>query len=43
MLGKELLVQAKEAKRIDHSCVEILTDAGEVVVGPWQGGQEDRT
>jgi hypothetical protein len=36
------LVLGKEAQRTDHSCVEILTDAGEVVVGPRQGGQEDR-
>ncbi len=43
MLGKYLLVLGRErGQRIDKSLVEILTDAGEVVVGPRQGGQEDR-
>ncbi len=43
MLGKYLLVLGKEAKRTDNSLVEILTDAGEVVVGPRQGERpEDR-
>jgi hypothetical protein len=44
MLGKKLLVLGRErGQRIDHSCVEILTDAGKVLAGPRQGERpEDR-
>ncbi len=38
-----MLVLGKEAQRTDKSLVEILTDAGELVVGPRQGERtEDR-
>ncbi len=36
VLGRE------RGQRTDKSLVEILTDAGELVVGPRQGGPEDR-
>ncbi len=43
VLGENLLVLGRErGQRTDKSLVEILTDAGEVVVGPRQGVREDR-
>ncbi len=44
VLGENLLVLGRErGQRTDNSLVEILTDAGELVVGPRQGERpEDR-
>ncbi len=43
VLAENLLVLGRErGQSTDKSFVEILTDAGEVVVGPRQRGPEDR-